>query len=121
MRIINLQECEDTRIPTAELESCLALEMRAQCGAWLEVEFPSPVNEHCYVLRPGDFVGQHAISKDLALRVVPKVPVAIGDSEPSGKLSRSGEPAPASPAEPPSEEEAPDASAAARLRSDLGL
>jgi 5-methylcytosine-specific restriction enzyme subunit McrC len=75
VRVIELEEYQEKRLPESQLSADVAMELYHRCSNWLDIEFPTAVNDRCYVLRPRDFVGHFPVSKDLLLRVSPKVPI----------------------------------------------
>ena len=76
MRVVNLTEYEEMRVPRHELSQDDALGIHSTCGDWMDVEWPSPLNDNSYVFTPRDLVGQVPVTHDLYVRVAPKVPIA---------------------------------------------
>jgi len=72
-KVIELEEEIARSIPSTEFdeETALALDQ----GSHIEVDFPSPKNDQCYVLRSKGYIGQIPVSDDILIRISPKVPV----------------------------------------------
>jgi len=74
--ILHLEEETERRLPRDDLAEALALTIHQSFRKYFSIEFPSPANDHCYVLQPSGYIGQIPVSQDLLIRLSPKVPVA---------------------------------------------
>lgn len=74
LRTLEAREGERLFVPGATLNDEDAIELR-ETGIF-EVEFPSPLNNRSYVLRSPRTVGLIPVTRDLMVRVVPKIPTA---------------------------------------------
>ena len=76
MQVFELQEEENFFIPQADFEQASALTLHRLHSNRISIEFPSPLNDQCYVLRSKGCIGQIPVSEDVLLRIRSKVPVA---------------------------------------------
>jgi len=72
-RVIELEEEEDRFFPKTEFDEKIALSLYRD--PYLDVDFPSPKNDQCYVLRSKGYIGQIPTSEGILIRIRPKVPI----------------------------------------------
>ncbi|NQE52189.1 hypothetical protein C5S29_01250, partial [ANME-1 cluster archaeon GoMg3.2] len=72
-KVIELEEEIARSIPSTEFDEETALALYH--GSHIEVDFPSPLNDQCYVLRSQGYVGQIPVPEDILIRISPKVPI----------------------------------------------
>jgi len=75
MEVIKLKEETDHQIPKSDLAKESALSLHQIYGKLINVDFPTPLNNNCYVLRPKGYIGQIPVLDDLLIRIRPKVPI----------------------------------------------
>lgn len=75
MEVIKLKEETDHLIPKTDLAKESALSLNQIYGKLINVDFPTPLNNNCYVLRPKGYIGQIPVLDDLLIRIRPKVPI----------------------------------------------
>ncbi|MBW2139044.1 MAG: restriction endonuclease [Deltaproteobacteria bacterium] len=62
-------------IPRSDFDETTALRLHQMHGERIKIEFPNPLNNHCYVLQSKGCVGQIPVSDDRLLQILPKVPI----------------------------------------------
>jgi len=75
MEFLDLTEEENLYIPEADFDESTALTLHSIHKDKISVEFPTPLNNKCYVLRSKGYVGQIPVTGDLLLRIHPKVSI----------------------------------------------
>lgn len=75
MNMLTLKEEQPFEIPGGDFDEAVALNLHRTHGERIKIEFPSPLNNHCYVLRSRGCVGQIPISDETLLQILPKVPI----------------------------------------------
>lgn len=75
LRALNLEEEQPLSIASSDFDDALALTLHWVHGSRIEVEFPTPLNNQCYVLRSRGYVGQIPLSEGVLLRIRPKVSI----------------------------------------------
>jgi len=72
---LELQEEQTTSIAKDNFDAQIAEQLHRTHGKRIEVQFPSPITDHCYTLRSKGCVGHIPVTDDFLLRIRPKVPV----------------------------------------------
>ena len=73
MKCIELKEEETTRLPEADFNAEWMLEINRCFSRIFACEFPSPLNKHCFVIRPRDYVGIIQLNNELRIEIRPKI------------------------------------------------
>ncbi len=74
VRRLELTEETDTTLAPHELSEEEAKRLHERFGSKIVVDFPTAIRSH-YILRPGGWIGQIALSPDLVVVIRPKVPI----------------------------------------------
>jgi 5-methylcytosine-specific restriction enzyme subunit McrC len=75
MNVFPLKEEQPLYIPKKDFDEATALRLHQEHRERIGIEFPNPLNDHCYVLRSKGCIGQIPISDDSLLQILPKVPI----------------------------------------------
>jgi len=75
MDVLSLEEEQPLEIPEKDFDEATALRLHQVYGERIKIEFPSPLNNHCYVLQSKGCIGQIPVSDDKLLQILPKVPI----------------------------------------------
>ena len=76
MQLITIEEEKESKIPRADIDENLVVSLHRQHKEKIDIEFPTLLNDYCYVLRSKGCIGQIPISDDTTLRIIPKVPIS---------------------------------------------
>ena len=68
MKRIELKEEETTKLPAADFNAEWMLEINRCFARIFACEFPSPLNEYCFVIRPRDHVGIIQLGSEWCVR-----------------------------------------------------
>jgi 5-methylcytosine-specific restriction enzyme subunit McrC len=75
MKLFELIEEEDRRIPRAEVEEHCILQLYQNHKEKIGIDFPSPLTDQSYILRSKGYIGYIPVSDDYLFRIHPKVPI----------------------------------------------
>ena len=73
MKRIELTEENTAALPEAEFKAEWMLDINRSFPRIFACEFPSPLNNHCYVIRPRDHVGIIQLGTEVRLEIRPKI------------------------------------------------
>lgn len=75
-KIIELEEEKNKIIPKASFDEKLALTIYRLYKKQIKIEFPNLLNNQCYKLRSKGYIGHIPLSKDIMIRIYPKIPIS---------------------------------------------
>ena len=75
MEMLELTEEESLPLPRHRFNKSSALALHQDYKNQITVDFPSPINDNCYVIRSSGYIGYLPIDENYSLQVLPKVPI----------------------------------------------